>query len=608
MSALNQLTWNYKKIKDIFSEPFDRDTRLAEMPETREPQGLPECSRCNKQFRLNIMLVKHKKECEILTTKDGSWCPLCNKTISNKVFGRKALSIHIVSHPEIEQLIRKMNRGLQPEEIECDTDCDRTGIPTEEKRKFHDFVECKYSLIRLERFILKLLIEEVDKEIEEYTSGEKNKDRDDILLEIPENARPELKEQNQGLKVIKIRKRENDYSIQSTTPVKYARKLSTQERQKKSTSDTITSIERYKSLKCEKCLRCFNNRKQLKDPNDHLCAALAKEGKSIRTQLLEHDASIHKRKLLLGNEKRSVGTEGMVRKCTLCPILNRPTFPSDDDLMKHIILGHEFNVLWKRLNNQGMDVFPIGCLLCKKKSFSKTKLINDLEEALLHVGTNHREYFKSSKFDFKHLFKKFSKGNHKPTSRKEEVEETRRKILRTNSSAYFQHYQKAKHLAPERTNLSAEEESAKDLKSDTSLEQALLDQPEKNASSALIQREPSSLDIHKSAELALATQKEDTSRNSKFRQSRLGSSTYQPESSSSTKIQNLPVFTNHTMNHSPQINRTPISLLTPTTSYHSAFRKYHIPYPLYSLESLTKITSGTQPKHSSNQLKSPVKT
>ena len=109
------------------------------------------------------------------------------------------------------------------------------------------------------------------------------------LLEILENARPELKEQNQVLKVIKIRKRENDYSIQSRSPVKYARTLSTQKRQKKSSSDKITSMERYKSLKCEKCLRCFDSRKQLKDPNDHLCATLAKKGKSIQSQLLEHN-------------------------------------------------------------------------------------------------------------------------------------------------------------------------------------------------------------------------------------------------------------------------------------------------------------------------------
>ena len=548
------------------------------MPETREPLDLPKCSRCNKQFRLNIMLVKHKKECEILTTKNGSWCPLCSKTISNKVFGKMALSIHIVSHPEIEQLIKNKKKSLQPEEVECDTDCGRTEIPTEEKRNFHNFVECKYSLIRLERFILKLLIEEVDKEIEEYTSGGKNKNKPG---EIPENAMPELKEQNQEIKVIKIRKRENVYTIRSTTPVKCTRRLSRQERQKKRISDKIINIEYYKSLKCEKCLRCFNSRKQLRDPKNHLCATLAKEGKSIRTQLFEHDSSIYKRRLLLGNDKRSIGTEGMIRKCTLCPTLNRPTFPSDDDLMKHIILGHEFNDICKRLNNYGMDVFPIGCLLCKKKSLSKIKTINDLEEALLHVGTSHREYFKSAKIHFK---QRLSKEKYKPASRK------------------------AKHLAPEKVNFFTEKESAKDLMSDTSLEQALLEKPGKNTSSTLTQREPNitqrepnTMDIHKSAELVLPTQIEDISRNSKrFEQSQCGSSTYQPESPSSTKAQNLTVLTNHAMNQSPQINRTPVSIFTPTISCHSAFRKNHIPYPLYSLESLTRITSGTQPKYPSN--------
>ena len=204
------------------------------MRKTNEPQALPECNRCNKQFRLNIMLVKHKRECETLTTKDGSWCPLCNKTISNKVFGRMALSIHIVSHSEIEQLIRNMDRGLQPEDVDCDANCGRTGIKTEADKKFHDFVECKYSLIRLERFILKLLIEEVDKEIGEYTSNKKNKERDNILLEMPENARSEIKEQTQVIKTIRIRKRENNYFIQRKSPVKNTRTQSIQKRQRRS--------------------------------------------------------------------------------------------------------------------------------------------------------------------------------------------------------------------------------------------------------------------------------------------------------------------------------------------------------------------------------------
>ena len=138
------------------------------------------------------MLVKHKKECEKISTKDGTWCPLCNKTVSyNKVFGRMALSIHIVSHSEIEQLIGNMDRGLRPGDIDCDANCGGTGIRTGTDKRFHEFVECKYSLIRLERFILKLLVEEVDKDIGEFTSNKKNKGRDDKLLEMPENPTPE---------------------------------------------------------------------------------------------------------------------------------------------------------------------------------------------------------------------------------------------------------------------------------------------------------------------------------------------------------------------------------------------------------------------------------
>ena len=119
--------------------------------------------------------------------------------------------------------------------------------------------------------------------------------------------------------------------------------------------------------------------------------------------------------------------------------------------MKHIILAHEFNTLWKQLSNQGMNVFPIECLLCKKKPSSGRKLINDLEEALLHVGTNHREYFKTSEFDDKHLLGTSGIGHHKPTSRKEE---TRKNILKVNSSVKAQHCQKANGLAKEVADLS----------------------------------------------------------------------------------------------------------------------------------------------------------
>ena len=57
--------------------------------------------------------------------------------------------------------------------------------------------------------------------------------------------------------------------------------------------------------------------KQLKDADEHLCARLAKEGKSIRSHLFEQNTLKCKGKLLLGKEKRNGGTKGMVRKCTL---------------------------------------------------------------------------------------------------------------------------------------------------------------------------------------------------------------------------------------------------------------------------------------------------
>ena len=589
-----------------------RDT--AEMHEENDSQALPECNRCKKQFRLNIMLVKHKKECEKMSTKDGTWCPLCNKTVSyNKVFGRMALSIHIVSHSEIEQLIGNMDIGLRPGDIDCNADCGRTGIRTGTDKRFHEFVECKYSLIRLEKFILKLLVEEVDKDIGDL-SNKKVKGRDDKRPEMPESPRQEPKIQDQIIKTIRIRKRESDHLIQRNTPVKNTRTQDVQKTQRKNIGDKITNIIHHKNLKCKKCLRYFDNIKQLKDTNEHLCAKLAKEGKSIQSHLFEHNKLKCKGKLLLGKEKRNNGTKGMVRKCTLCPILNRPIFTSDDNLMKHIILAHEFNVLWKLLSNKGMNVFPIECLICKKKPSSGGKPIKDLEEALLHVGTIHREYFKNSEFDDKHLLGTSGIGHHKPTPRNEETRKNK-----ANSSIKDQHYHITDSLAKEVADV-----SIKKLISNCS-QRATQNEVGKNASAALNKKEANNSDIWDSSETISVAQKENTSKNLRIKHSQLESPTYQRKSTSFTRIHPQPVIAKHSLNYPlltsallaskrqsinylPQVSNLPTPPFTPSNNHYSAVRKFHIPYPLYSLESLTRIKSGTQLKFPTTRKRGPLKT
>ena len=261
-----------------------------------------------------------------------------------------------------------------------------------------------------------------------------------------------------------------------------------------------------------------------------------------------------------------------------------------------------------------MNVFPIECLICKKKPSSGGKSIKDLEEALLHVGTIHREYFKNSEFDDKHLLGTSGIGHHKPTPRNEETRKNK-----ANSSIKDQHYHITDSLAKEVADV-----SIKKLISNCS-QRATQNEVGKNASAALNKKEANNSDIWDSSETISVAQKENTSKNLRIKHSQLESPTYQRKSTSFTRIHPQPVIAKHSLNYPlltsallaskrqsinylPQVNNLPTPPFTTSNNHYSAVRKFHIPYPLYSLESLTRIKSGTQLKFPTTQKRGPLKT
>ena len=390
------------------------------MPKNSDLLDLPQCNRCNKYFKLNIMLKKHRTNCNELSTKDGNWCPICNKSIVNQILGKRALATHIICHPEVEQLIMKEKTCIQNNSAKCGQDCKKWQeflFKGSKSSVYHKYVDCKSSQTNLEEIISKVLTKgDNEKSIQLYKTTELNKNNASIHT-IPEKS---------NIKRIRIRKRQSteifyDKENSKTSKIESNCPAPQQDSMKKAVKEKIkgeetqqnneepsnnsydTTSVTYSSLKCTKCLRCFTTKDELKSSTKHLCTLLAKDGKSLQTPLLEC------------SKPSSIQT--LLQRCIICHGENKPIFSSDTDLMAHFILAHKFKFFMKEFKRYGITNYPTHCPFCiKNLSFNKT-ILNDLEEALLHIGIKHEKLFQAlkhdPKFNFKFILKRMFKDKYK---------------------------------------------------------------------------------------------------------------------------------------------------------------------------------------------------
>ena len=193
-------------------------------------------------------------------------------------------------------MIGEANSGIHPEEIKCDSKCRREKILTYEGRKFHDFIECKFSLVRLEKYLKKAHLNELKVEIQRCTSDIENKSK--ILKATKKLITIENTITNREVKMIKIRKKGSEYSVLNKTRQLNETNTNTESNYK----DSDQNISLKTSLTCSICYRVFSSKEQQLDTSEHICALLAKTGYSIKPLILKINKN-NKRELLLGKEK-----------------------------------------------------------------------------------------------------------------------------------------------------------------------------------------------------------------------------------------------------------------------------------------------------------------